>query len=591
MDTSVQSKEMARFYKKIVPVASAVAVLLVIVVTTAAALSSHTVLRFEEKDNYKVETSKSADGYSPRFVLVIDVTKALHITSPSFMSVTISGGQMSKGLGGFDFSSRKLRNLAAGLSPLDVRFGGTLADFLEFDPDGTQTSDTRETRSSDDELDDSNDLKHFFEHGMDSEETTGEYFGLDLSAQLSNSSMEKRKRFKKFTITGRRWDNLTRFCDEVDWDIMWDFNLFHFKKGRWDPAFAKKFLKYSASRGVRIPSFQLGNEPNLYKGKFGLDIGGDLLAQDFWALKDLISEMPQYVASGIYGPDVTNVNTHQSARTYLTQFLKNQGCDAVTEVSLHHYYLAGESASLKDFIDPRVMDSLKAQFEYAYNITWANCRVRKPIRLTETSTATGGGKEGVTDAYVAGFLWMDKLGLAAAYGVTHVFRQSFFASNYALIARNLEPNPDYFLSLMYKRLVEGPVFKVITDGMSPLVRVYAHCVSKRYYKYPDGALVVYYLNVATEQALLTTSQVQGLDINADSQLDLFVFTPGDDKGLLSRKVKLNGKVLEMDGDNLPKMDAQLHVGDVPLTPQSYGFVVIPYAEVPLCKHYHRTPNF
>ncbi|RUS70364.1 hypothetical protein EGW08_021866 [Elysia chlorotica] len=141
---------------------------------------------------------------------------------------------------------------------------------------------------------------------------------------------------------------------------------------------------------------------------------------------------------------------------------------------------------------------------------------------------------------------------------------------------------------MYKRLVEGPVFKVITEGMSPLVRVYAHCVSKRYYKYPDGALVVYYLNMGEEQSLLTTSQVQGYAGSADSQLDLFVFTPGDSDGLLSRKVKLNGELLEMNGSKLPKMDAQMHSGDVPLSPRSFGFVVIPYADVPLCKHYHRT---
>ena len=70
------------------------------------------------------------------------------------------------------------------------------------------------------------------------------------------------KQFSSYSA-GSRWDNITRFCDSVGWDIMWDFNLLHFKRGRWDPQFARKFLKYSTSRGVRIPAFQLGNG-NLY---------------------------------------------------------------------------------------------------------------------------------------------------------------------------------------------------------------------------------------------------------------------------------------------------------------------------------------
>ncbi|KAK3737955.1 hypothetical protein RRG08_028578 [Elysia crispata] len=557
------------------------------------------ILKFSQNGRPAASSSvTSSDAQVPRFVLVIEVTKALHYTSPRYMSVTISGGQMSRGLEGFDFKLKKLRNLAAALAPSYVRFGGTLADFVVFDPSGEDSSaqdrvgrDTENTENMEDTeplTEEAFDLEEEFEE-KELEEMPRDLFGLDISARRA-TRVDKKKKHKHFTITGSRWDNITRFCDSVGWDIMWDFNLLHFKRGRWDPQFARKFLKYSTSRGVRIPAFQLGNEPNLYKSKFGVDIDGRQLAQDFWLLKDVISELPQYSASGLYGPDVTNLDQHRSARTYLTQFLKNQGCDAVTEVSLHHYYLKGEVATLKDFVDPRVMEGLRTQLEYAYNISWENCRVHKPVRLTETSTATGGGIDGVTDAFVAGFLWLDKLGLSATFGVTHVFRQTFFASSYALISRDLEPNPDYYLSVMYKRLVEGPVFKVITEGLSPLVRIYAHCVSKRYYQYPDGALVVYYLNMGSEQSRLSASQFQSTDSNSEDQIDLFVFTPGDSQGLLSRKIKLNGKVLEMNGSEVPKMDAQMHSGDVPLNPRSFGFVVIPYADVPLCKYYHRTEN-
>ncbi|RUS81511.1 hypothetical protein EGW08_010718, partial [Elysia chlorotica] len=306
---------------------------------------------------------------------------------------------------GFCVRLKKLQNLAAALAPSYVRFGGTLADFVDFDPDGVQSPDSLDSEG----------------RGVRDAEDAED---LPISIKLPGGSH----------VAGLRWDNITRFCDIAGWDIMWDFNLLHFKKGRWDPTYAKKFLKYSASRGVRIPSFQLGNEPNLYKPKFNLDIDGNQLAEDFWTLKDVLSEMPQYAGSGLYGPDVTNLDQHKSARTYLAQYVSHA-------VFIIIYYLKGEEAKLKDFIDPRVMDGLKTQLEYGYNITWDNCRVRKPLRLTETSTATGGGVEGISNAYVAGFLWLDKLGVSAMFGVTHIFRQTFFASNYALISRELEPNP------------------------------------------------------------------------------------------------------------------------------------------------------
>ncbi|GFN98971.1 heparanase [Plakobranchus ocellatus] len=446
--------------------------------------------RDDQLDNVLRFSQVSEEKPSPvsRLVLVIDVSRSLHITAPRYLSLTISGGQMRRNLEGFDFSSEKLKTMAAALAPTYVRFGGTMADYLHFDPDGVDSPDPEE----------------------ESEELP-QYFDSLFEGPLDQ---KKKNKLSNFTMSGERWDNLTRFCDEADWDIMWDFNLLYSRKGQWDPSYAKKFLKYNAARGVKIPSFQLGNEPNLYKRKYNINIGAHELADDFHILKDLIAEFPQYDVSGIYGPDPTNLDKHKSARNYLAKFLKDGGCEAVNEVSLHQ--------------------------------------------------------------------WLDKLGLAAKNGVTHVFRQTFFGSNYALLTRELEPNPDFFLSVLYKRLVEGPVFHVVTAGMSPQLRLYAHCVRKGYYNYPDGALVVYYLNMAG-----TLSHV-ALDRYQNTVVDLFVFTPGDGDGLKSRKINMNGKLLAMKGAKMPKMKPLLHTGDIPVPPESYGFIVIPYAEVPLCKIYHRS---
>ena len=54
-----------------------------------------------------------------------------------------------------------------------------------------------------------------------------------------------------------------------------------------------------------------------------------------------------------------------------------------------------------------------------------------------------------------------------------------------------------------------------------------------------------------------------------------------------RKVKLNDELLEMNGSDLPSLEPKPHSGDVPLAPKTFGFIVIPEADVQLCKQYHR----
>ena len=59
--------------------------------------------------------------------------------------------------------------------------------------------------------------------------------------------------------------------------------------------------------------------------------------------------------------------------------------------------------------------------------------MKRPLWLGETSSAYGGGAHGLSDRYVATFLWLDKLGQAAVHGYQVVIRQSFYHGCYAMI--------------------------------------------------------------------------------------------------------------------------------------------------------------
>ena len=59
--------------------------------------------------------------------------------------------------------------------------------------------------------------------------------------------------------------------------------------------------------------------------------------------------------------------------------------------------------------------------------------------------------------YVGGFLWLDKLGQAALYNYQVIIRQTFYHGCYALLGEDLLPNPDFWISALYKKLVSTKV--------------------------------------------------------------------------------------------------------------------------------------
>ncbi|XP_025080664.1 heparanase-like [Pomacea canaliculata] len=249
------------------------------------------------------------------------------------------------------------------------------------------------------------------------------------------------------------------------------------------------------------------------------------------------------------------------------------GQNIVSAVTLHHYYFSDEDrrASIHDFVNASVLDSLKDEL-YKGTLIAHTYAPSLPVWLSETSSVTGNALPGVTDGFVAGFMWLDKLGLCALYGLQAVVRQTFYHGTYPLVADDYTPNPDYYLTLLFKQLVQGPVFKV--TGASENVRVYMQCANRE--SYPAGSLVVYALNVQKKAAVLNLTQF------AEKSLDVFLLTPGDEQGLKSKYVALNGKKLEMVDEELPPLLPQTHSGPVTMAPYSFAYIVIPDANVKSC---------
>ncbi len=60
--------------------------------------------------------------------------------------------------------------------------------------------------------------------------------------------------------------------------------------------------------------------------------------------------------------------------------------------------------------------------------------------LGETASCYNKGAVNMSDSFIDGFLWLDKLGLCALHNTEIVIRQELFSNNYALLNQNNLPN-------------------------------------------------------------------------------------------------------------------------------------------------------
>ncbi|KAL3863630.1 hypothetical protein ACJMK2_005380 [Sinanodonta woodiana] len=465
----------------------------------------------------------------------VDFDKAVHEIGDRFVGVTFDTGLVENHWETFNPRSKSVQTLAKALSPSYLRVGGTPADFLIFQDGGT-------------------------------------------------SSWQKPSFAKQnhtvFNMSAQFFDELYGFAAAVSWDLIFDLNsLLRNEDGSWDPTNAMKLFQYASKKNYTISGWELGNEPDQYR-LLGTVVEPEQLAVDFEHLMEILQKFPIFRNSIIIGPSVANLG--QEALDFFNRFFMAKGGKYVDAATFHQYYTDGQHTHADHFLNPELLNSL------VDNIVKAKSVIQmfspgKPVWLGETSSAYFGGAPGLSDRYIAGFEWLDKLGLSAALGLEGVIRQDFYGNNYGLINNeDLSPNPDYWLTLLYKNLVGSAVFSTTFDNIDGRVRAYAHCTNIKRSLYQPGSLTVYVLNLNSEMALnITFPQFPS------ARLDLYLLEPVPSNDLTSRNVSLNGQILALkDEEHLPSFLPQKQIGFFSLPPQTFAFVVIPMADVPVCLKYY-----
>ncbi|XP_008421366.1 heparanase [Poecilia reticulata] len=496
--------------------------------------------------------------------LDMDLSEVLRRVDPRFLSVTIDASLASEERFMLLLRSQRIRTLATALSPAFLRFGGTKQDFMVFSPQRSQQLDPGEPCSS-------VRLPWWLEQRLKQDWA---------QQQIVLTKEEQQNQYNPVHFTELTVDLLHSFSSCCSLDLIFGLNaLLRTADNSWNSSNARSLLRYCDSKQYEM-SWELGNEPNSFEKKAGIRVDGNQLGVDFTHLRKMMSEFKLYRDAGLFGPDV---GQPRDRRADLLESFLQSGAKAINACTWHHYYVNGRDTSLQDFLDPEVLDTLALKTNEVLK------RVQqespgKPVWLGETSSAYGGGARGLSDTFVSGFMWLDKLGLGARLGLDVVMRQVLVgAGSYHMIDDDLDPLPDYWLSLLYKRLVGPEVLKlqlVSDSGRSKRVRLYLHCANRK--SYPDGAVVLIWMNLSRKPVRISLPARV-----SSSTVDAFVLQsnqPGEE-GLQSRSVQLNGELLKMvDDKTLPELNGtQLPPAEhLKLPPYSLGFFVIMDAQASAC---------
>lgn len=375
-------------------------------------------------------------------------------------------------------------------------------------------------------------------------------------------------------LTDEQWDDAMAFASAVDADVLVTLSATHrTAAGTWDPAPARALIRRSVAAGDPVVGWALGNEPNYFTVNYGGPTP-EQLAADYEVFAGVVHELDPDAL--ILGPSTAYWPTQGELVPALQPFLAGAG-DSVDVVTWHCYPQQSERCPVA--LRPASAEqALTAEFLAEVDTWAAEVEARRdalalgaPVWLLETGNAQCGGQPGLSETSRATFWWLDELGRMARRGQEVVVRWNLSGADYAVLREpDLAPNPDWWASLLWRRLMGTSVLDVAPSGSG--LRVYAHCAADG----TAGGVTALVLNLADAE---TTVSFDGVD-PTDAQRYL-VTTPD----LGSRRLELEGQPLSLGDDGaLPSLDgASLDPAWVTLPPTSFAFVELPAADAAACR--------
>ncbi|XP_020927930.1 inactive heparanase-2 isoform X3 [Sus scrofa] len=501
-------------------------------------------------------------------------------------------------------SSKRLVTLARGLSPAFLRFGGKRTDFLQFQ-NLRNPAKSRGGPGPDYYLKNYEDAFFLFVDIVRSDVALDKQKGCKI-AQHPDVMLELQREkaaqmhlvllkeqfsntYSNLILTARSLDKLYNFADCSGLHLIFALNaLRRNPNNSWNSSSALSLLKYSASKKYNI-SWELGNEPNNYRTMHGRAVNGSQLGKDYIQLKSLLQPIRIYSRASLYGPNIGRPRKNVIA--LLDGFMKVAG-STVDAVTWQHCYIDGRVVKVMDFLKTRLLDTLSDQIRKIQKVVNTYTPGKK-IWLEGVVTTSAGGTNNLSDSYAAGFLWLNTLGMLANQGIDVVIRHSFFDHGYNhLVDQNFNPLPDYWLSLLYKRLIGPKVLAVHVAGLQrkprpgrvirDKLRIYAHCTNHHNHNYVRGSITLFIINLHRSR-----KKIKLAGTLRDKLVHQYLLQPYGQEGLKSKSVQLNGQPLTMvDDGTLPDLKPRpLRAGrTLVIPPVTMGFYVVKNVNALACRY-------
>lgn len=458
-------------------------------------------------------------------------------------SLSTSGGRGSHPVPPFDFTPPRLKALARALAPAYLRIGGSEADLAYYDM-GAGTAA----------------LPHDFES----------------------------------RITRERYDAVFGFARDAGLKLFFDLNAGPGNRGHdgaWNPANALELMRYASQSHQWPAAWEFGNEVNAFWLIQGLShqISAHRYSEDYRLARATLQSFDS--ASKLAGPASAYWPWLGEPLAFffgeMKDFLGDTPRGSVDVVTWHFYPtesqrcgLAVRRASSATLIEPRTLNEVRHWAEQVASLRDAY-QPQAALWLGESGSAQCGGEPGASDGFASSFWWLDELGTLARLGHSVVIRQTLTGSDYGMIrSGDWEPRPDFWASLLWKRLMGTRVLDVGGTELTGTLRAYAHCTPGSYGA-PRGAVTVLLLNLSRDRA-----EHVSLGAFAGSGTREYAVSAAN---LESSQVRLGGLPLKAGAaGEIPELVPVAHAavaGQAPavdVAPLSYSFVVVEDAHAAGC---------
>ena len=372
-------------------------------------------------------------------------------------------------------------------------------------------------------------------------------------------------------LTRAQWRGVVDFARAVDAEIVTSFAVSPGSRGSdgtWRPDQAQRLIDFTRSLGGRLGAAEFMNEPTLAATN-GAPPGYDAKAygRDVKEFREWIRHnAPEML---IIGPGSVGDTAAPSTSGITTRDLLAASGPGLDRFSYHHYNSISPRCGGRDDPAQALSEQWLARSDAALAI-YRDLRDAfepgKPIWLTETADAACGGNRW-DSTFLDTFRYLDQLGRLARAGVQVVMHNTLAASDYGLLdERTFRPRANYWAALLWHRLMGTTVLDT-GSAAAPGLHVYAHC-----HPTSRGAVALLAINISRD-----ASRSLALPLPSE-RYTLHSARPQ------STTVQLNGRTLALAaGDRWPDIAGiPTAAGTIDLAPATITFFVIPSAANPAC---------